>query len=219
MVGRGRRIAKEDIPLPEPARVPRARHGARKRCSDPAGTGCRGFARRNHDACYDCGGGTRNQAKHLEDGTMLLRNKVPVSPRVQALLNGQIDVEELDDDELVRGYMRSRDGSFKGRLPRVVPKAIHDRMIRELFARADDMLRSSLLDAVTVMSEVAADKNATPGERLKAAQWIYERVRGKVPTDVHITGEMKPYEELLDDVHRGAPIVDLGTVNGDDDRY
>ena len=198
----------------------RPRHGARKRCSDPAGVGCRNASRRNTDRCHECGGGTRAEVKHFPDGTSVLRGQVTIPPRVQALLDGTVDVSDLDDEELVRGYMRSKDGSFKGRMPKVVPKAIHDKMIRELFSRADDMLRASLLDSVTVMSQVAADPEATPGERLKAAQWIYERVRGKVPTDVHITGEMKPYEELLDDVHRGAPPMVIDAENStDDDRY
>jgi len=197
----------------------RPRHGARKRCSDPDDIGCRSWARRNHDACSECGGGTRAEAKHLPDGTMRKRNAVNVAPRVRDLLDGTISIEDLDDEELVRGYMRAKNGTFAGRAPRVVPKAIHDRMIRELFARADDMLRASLLDSVRVMSEVAADITATPGERLKAAQWIYERVRGKVPTDVHITGEMKPYEELLDDVHRGDPPIVIDQENAEDDRF
>jgi hypothetical protein len=185
---------------------PRPRHGKRTRCSDPHELGCSGWARRNTKppTCADCGAGTRAQAKYTSDGTRIELGKVSVSPRVQALLNGELDVSDLDNEELVRGYTRSADGTFRGRVPKVIPKAIHDRMVAELFQRSDAILRDSLIDAVETMRAVMTSPHADEGQRIKAAIWIFERLRGKTPDMLQID-MAKPYVELLDELHRGEP--------------
>ena len=194
----------------------RARHGKRRRCSDPHDEGCQKFARRNSvpAVCESCGGGTRAEAKHLPDGTRVARGQVSVPPRVQALLDGSIGVEDLDDEELIRGFLRARDGTFKGGQPKVIPKVVHDRVIREIFKRADDMLRGSLLDAVGAILKIATDERVSPADRLKAATWVYERLRGKVPDQVHVSVETG-FEQLLEEVHRTDPPPEPQVIEGE----
>lgn len=156
--------------------------------------------------CHICGGGTRSETKWRVDpatGKSVPRQRgyTNVPARIQALLDGDLDVRDLDDEELARGYPRAADGTFR-RAPKLVPRSLHDRMIRELFSRADEMLRGNLMKSVEVMTSIAANPEVDPAQRLKAAQWVYERVRGKVP-DLVVTADVKKWEEVLDGVYRG----------------
>lgn len=138
-----------------------------------------------------------------------------VPPRVAALLAGTLSVEDLDDEELARGYPRSADGSFRG-APTVIPKIVHDRIVRELFKRADQKLKESLLDVVDTMVSIAQDGELDANVRLKAATYVYERLRGKVP-EVVVTTDTKRWEEVLDGVYRGprmqGDIIDAEIVD------
>lgn len=190
-------------------RAPRPASRGRKRCSDPKETGCRGFARRNTvpPLCEKCGAGTRTEQRHEVDSdtgeaVTTRTGKVNVPPRIMALLDGTISVEDLDDEELARGYPRAVDGTFKGSAPKLVPRALHDRMVRELFARADLQLRNNLLKVTETMTRLATDPEVDDSVRLKAATYVYERLRGKVP-DVVVTTTTKPWEEVLEGVYRG----------------
>jgi hypothetical protein len=122
--------------------------------------------------------------------------------RMLMLLSGEIEVEDLDDDELARGMCRNPDGDWPRRQPELIPKMMFDRMQRELFARADEALRNNLMDAVGSIAEIAANPNVDAGQRLKAATWLFERLRGKTPDVIQLSAQ-KPYEEILDSVHRG----------------
>ncbi len=117
---------------------------------------------------------------------------------------------DLDEEELARGYPRAADGSFRNP-PVVIPKRVHDRLVRELFARADLKLRENLVDSVNVMTKIMKDPDVDPKTRLGASQWVYERLRGKVP-DVQITGDVKKWEEVFEGVYRGPQ---PGTVDGE----
>lgn len=152
--------------------------------------------------CAACGGGTRAQTKHNPDGTTRQRGLINVTPRVAALLDGSLDVADLDEEELARGYPRAEDGSFRGR-PTVIPTAVHQRIQRELFARAGEKLRTNLLGAVEAMTDIATDKEQDAATRMKAAQWVVERIMGKTP-DVQVNMEEKRYEKLLSEMDRGA---------------
>jgi hypothetical protein len=132
---------------------------------------------------------------------------VSIPPRVQALLDGTIDVADLDEEELARGYPRAADGSFRG-APVVIPRAIHNRMIRELFDRAGAKLRENLTGAVETMTQIALDKNNDPKVRLDASKWIVERLMGKTP-DVQVNMEEKRYERLLERMDREAVVIEV----------
>ena len=180
----------------------RARHGDRKRCSDPTGKGCRQFARRNTSTCARCGAGTRAEAKYDSEGRPTKRGLVTIPARVQALLDGTLSVEELDDEELARGYPRASDGTFRGK-PSVVPTSVHQRIQRELFRRAGEQLKTNLIGAVEAMTKIATDPEVSAGDRMKAAQWVVERVMGKTP-DVTVSMDEKRYEKLLETIDRSA---------------
>lgn len=156
--------------------------------------------------CANCGGGTRAQTKHNGDGTSTARGLITIPKRVQDLLDGTISVEDLDEEELARGYPRADDGTFRGR-PTVIPTSLHQRIQRELFARAGEELKANLLKATATMTNIANNPEMDPKDRLKAAQWVIERIMGKMP-DVTVSVDEKRYEKLLDRMDRGAIPMD-----------
>lgn len=187
----------------------RKTHGKRRRCSDPQGKGCKGWARRDSvpALCYHCGGGTRAATKHSVDPdsgapTRVARGLVAIPPRVQMLLDGSLPIEELDDEELARGYPRASDGSFRNP-PVIIPRAIHARMMRVLFERANQKLKQNLGAAADTMVSIMNDPAVDTKVKMDAAKWLIERTMGKTP-DITISVDEKRYENLFTRLERGA---------------
>lgn len=122
--------------------------------------------------------------------------------RMLQLMAGELDIEDLDDEELAKGMTRDPSGKFPKRAPSIVPRAMYDKMIKELFVRSDEALRESLMQAVQSLTTIATDSEVDANTRLKAATWLFERLRGKTP-DVLQVDQAKPYEVLLGTVARG----------------
>lgn len=148
--------------------------------------------------CSDHGGvNSETSRKRTEAGY------VRVNPRMAAILRGDLDVAELDDEELARGELRGKDGNFhKG--PQMVPREMYAKMMNELFKRANEQMKTSLVDAVKVLTAIATDPDADPKDAMKAAQWIVERVMGKTPESV-IVKQDKPWQSLLINVTADNP--------------
>lgn len=125
----------------------------------------------------------------------LLDLKYGTNPRMQALFLGELSVEELDDEELIRAMPRQPSGKF-GRPSKVLPRELHTRCVQELFARADARMQARILDVVDTMLAVATSEQASDSDRLKASQWIFERLRGKSP-DTLIHRQEKPFEAVF----------------------
>lgn len=143
--------------------------------------------------CAPHGGGL-----HPLDKTKVDWTKVPREVR---FARGHLDPEELTDEELAKGQVLKDDGTWTRF--RNVPQAVHDQLVRKLFERADQKLRENLVEAVQVMAEIAASPAVEPADRINAAKWIFERVRGKVASEVKITQD-KPFEVVLGAVLQGG---------------
>ena len=120
--------------------------------------------------------------------------------------NGQLDVSDWDLEELIRGYRRAKDGSFRGRPPQVVPREVHE----ELAKRVKNDVAHQLLEVVQEHVKPTLEKileakymapEDVPGLRLKAqvAQDLLDRfVVGKNET-IEIKGNLK-HEAVIADV-------------------
>lgn len=123
------------------------------------------------------------------------------APREIAFKFGKLSVDDLDDEELARGQIRKADGKWTKN--NYVSADIHDKMVKQLFKRSDEMLQENLLKAVNTFAEIASGTAYEPADRLKAAEFIFTRLRGKVPNEVKISQE-KPFEMVLTDVLTGG---------------
>lgn len=115
-------------------------------------------------------------------------------------------VKSLTPEELVRGKLRDKNGNFTGRPPAWVPAQFHQACIRELMNRGRQLWQENYLDAITAMTEIATGKvkGATAGDRLRAAQFIVERLEGKTP-EIVLVGQEEPWQVLIDDIVAQVP--------------
>lgn len=130
--------------------------------------------------------------------------EVNISARMKALLDGELDVEDLDDEELIKGQLRADDGTFRGQPSLLIPRTMHQRIIRELVMRGDGKLKQYFNRALETHNEVMMNPRANPQARLEAARYIWERVAGKIPNEHVVTATVKKWEQMADEV-----LVDL----------
>lgn len=122
---------------------------------------------------------------------------IRVTGRYAELAQGIITYDDLDDEELARGQLRSADGTFRGNRPNLIPKEMVDAMRRAWMGRAEARLREALLKhGVGVLIELAKDPLVDPAVRLRASEKIIERTMGKVPDKVEMSVE-DPVETLF----------------------
>lgn len=112
-------------------------------------------------------------------------------------------VETLSVEELVRGMPKNKNGHFQGRPPKFIPRAFHRACLNELMKRGRHLWEENYLKAIEAMTEIASGKgagrHATPGERIKAAQFVIERMEGKIPERIHVT-EDQPWMAVMDGI-------------------
>lgn len=126
---------------------------------------------------------------HFGLGVMSMGMRVRVGQTNAAILRGELDLSTWSEEELIRGQRRASNGRFQGRPPTVVPKAVHDELVRRKMSEAHDLLRDNVVRATEVLVEIATDGQADAAVRLKAATTILDRVLGKAPERVEVAVE------------------------------
>lgn len=121
------------------------------------------------------------------------RAKVRMSPSSSAVLAGEDDLSTWSEEELIRGQKKSSTGKWVGTKPSVVPRKLHDELVKRKMTKAYELLRDNLVVAVEVLVEIAKDPEASHSDRLKASTLIIERVLGKPTETVNLS--MKTFEE------------------------
>ena len=122
--------------------------------------------------------------------------------RVQRFMQGFLTVEDLDDDEIVGGYVRDSNGVPINN-QRIGVRFQQD-MVKELARRMNKFLQMKLPNMLKVMTDIAESDIVEPQDRIKAAIWCSERVMGKTP-DVVIHGTTgKPYESIFENLESGS---------------
>lgn len=130
----------------------------------------------------------------------------PLNTRLFRLLEGELDVSELDNDELQYGVPKCDDGKFSIKAAyqaAKMPPAIRNKIRRELMRRATEILEGSVLAASQRMVEIATGPASDDRDAMKAIEWIVNRTMGKTP-DVVIHQQEKPWEMVVSDISRGS---------------
>jgi hypothetical protein len=147
------------------------------------------------------------------------RKRARVSQRMQLLMDGTIKVEDLDDEEIIRGQLRDRNGRFTGTKAALIPRAMHDEMMRRVLTRGQEKMRDDYFSAVDTISTIMKDTQVEPAIRLRAADMIITRVAGKPVEKVELSVEVKPWEKAMTHIVKQIPsdIWDAEVVADDDD--
>lgn len=113
------------------------------------------------------------------------------------ILTGQEDLSEWDDEELRRGRKKDRNGGWRGIDPVIIPKALHDELVRRTLSKANTLLRDNLHAAVQALTSIVEDEDVEPKDRLRAAGMIMDRVMGKDPIPVKLDSETPPWQVAI----------------------
>jgi hypothetical protein len=105
-------------------------------------------------------------------------------------------VKTMTTRELARGNLRAEDGSWEVRVPNWVPREFHRACMAELLRRGSVNYKSAYLKAIKVFTDIIDDPEAEPALKVKAAQYVWERIEGKVPERVQIQ-EAAPWQDTL----------------------
>ena len=127
------------------------------------------------------------------------------------IAEGLLNLDDWDNEELIRGYRRSRDGSF-GKPPKFVSRELVQQCFRALVSRGDGTMKKAYIRAVEELVELAHNGRSEK-VRLDAIRELMERVVGKVPDRVHVATE-EPWEAMLADSFvpvSEAPPLELST--------
>ncbi len=116
------------------------------------------------------------------------------APRDVKFKYGFLKADELDDEELARGQIRREDGTWTNNP--AVSKEIYAEFKNRLFERGDVLLREAYIDAVKTFAEISRGTAYEPADRLKAAEFIFTRLRGKLPDVVELRAD-KPFENIM----------------------
>lgn len=130
----------------------------------------------------------------------------PTNTRWYKLIQGELDVSELDNDELQYGTTKCDDGKFSVRAAyqaAKMPPKVRNAIRRELMKRATHMMEGALLDATGRIIDIATSPLSDDKDAMKAAEWLIHRTMGKTP-DVIVHTQEKPWEVLVSDISRGS---------------
>ena len=105
------------------------------------------------------------------------------------IITGQDDLSDWSDEELREGRRRDRNGAWQGVTPKIVPKALHDELVRRTLTSANETMRDNLEEAVRCLVQLATSEAIEAKDRLRAISMIMDRVMGKSPDKVEISGQ------------------------------
>lgn len=112
------------------------------------------------------------------------------------ILTGQDDLSVWDDEELLRGQRKDKNGRFQGKPPVVVPLAVHREITRRQMEKAAILMRDNVAEAVQVLVDIMTGADSEDRDRIKAADMIMNRVMGTAPVKVEVEAVKSKFEEF-----------------------
>lgn len=140
---------------------------------------------------------TKLDVKELAKYIFVKGKRIDADSRWAMLIDGRLTPDDITDEELIRGEMMSKKGTFTGKRPPWVPRQFVEAMQRESVKRAQEKWTNNLLLAQEELIKIGMNAEIEAPTRLKALTYIIERSSGKIPDKIEMTAEIKPYEELL----------------------
>lgn len=135
--------------------------------------------------------------------------------RLQLLLDGDLSVEDLDDEEIQRMQLRNKNGDFRGRPPVWIPRELAAAVQIEFRRRFQSEMQRLMPLALKGHEELLRSRHLAPGDaaRMSAIKEVYERTMGKVTqtVDQHVVVENRSFEDFV-----GDAIIDVEEEPEDD---
>lgn len=134
-----------------------------------------------------------------------------IPDRYAAFARGDITIDDLDEDEIMRGQFRGKDGSFKGRPPKYVPREFATALVQKQHELVATKISGLVNQAFATLSDVMGKPFPQPGDaaRVKAAQLILERYLGRVPESLNVKVQQSDWDN---NKQRFVKTVSLGEM-------
>lgn len=130
------------------------------------------------------------------DGGEIPRSQIDVYDEDKLIAEAILNLDEWDNEELIRGYRRNRNGKF-GVPPKYIPREIQQEAFRRLIARGERTLKGAYVKSIEELVDLAQNADSEK-VKLDAIKTVLERVAGKVPDKVLVARE-EPWEGILAD--------------------
>lgn len=138
-----------------------------------------------------------HRKKRTKDGSAMIR----LSPTASGVVYDGDSLDDWDDEELMRGRRRNKNGGFTGRPAKVIPAEVAKELTRRRFQRSFNLMADSLVDAALMLRSIVNDKRVEPADRIRAAELMFNRVLGKpreaVTLDFATDSEQPPWKMLM----------------------
>lgn len=108
-----------------------------------------------------------------------------------AVINGDVDISEWDDEELAYGRRRDKNGHFTGHPPKVVPAECMRELNRRKLFETNSIIRDACTDAAQYLADVVRGEENPNNARQSAASTILDRFLGKPKERIDIEHELK----------------------------
>lgn len=163
-------------------------------------------------------------SKWTADGRAYVR----VSQKVAALMKGEADLSDWDEEEILRGHPKAKDGTFRGQPPSLVPRELYVEFSRRQMEKGFADLIGALPDLIQVLTTIAMNPEEDSTVRVKAANDALDRILGKARErmDIDIQGavqheRVEPLQFVVNEreLWGDADVVDAEIVEGDDDDW
>lgn len=146
------------------------------------------------------------------------RATVRVGKMNTQILIGAEDLSVWSDEELVRGQRKDKNGRYQGRPPKVVPKALHDELVRRTLSKANELMRTNLEDAVAMLVAIATGADVDDKDKLKAIEMMMNRVMGREPVTLEADIKVTTFDEVFESIKiKRGDIIDVESSDADDD--
>lgn len=134
----------------------------------------------------------------LDDHSTRRENReLDIYDEERAIAEGILELEDWDDEELIRGYRRGRNGKF-GPQPKYIPREVQQEAFRRLVHRGNRKLRQAYMRTIEGLIDLAHNGDSEK-VKLEAIKELLNRIVGKVP-DIVVGAQMEqPWESILGD--------------------
>lgn len=132
--------------------------------------------------------------------------KLPIRAVDRLIADGDLGIDDWDEEELARGYRRSRNGKF-GPPPKYIPREVQVESHRRIVRKHRELIQGAFVKATKQLVRLAT-KADSEKVRLAAVQEIFARTVGKVPDRISV-GVDEPWQDFLADAIRPLSTVQV----------
>lgn len=161
--------------------------------------------------------------------------------RKQAMVNEELEllymkpVDQWDSEELARGRPRAKDGTFKGKAPPYIDRAVHEAIVKRFEQVVRTEMNQHTVEALAVVGMILEDDRTdergkpvvAAGTKLDAAKFLIEHVIGKpkqrVESDISVRLQGLLASVMVNPGDQGGPpqlaqgYIDAPSWEDDDD--